>query len=254
MLRPGVWQPLPAPGEAQVYRRRSDGVLALLAGGGRRRTEASLNWLLEQHPPEAIVAVGFAGGCTDSMDVGDLLLATQTYSLKGSPFDWEEGSLDEGIPADAPLLERARDAVEIIGVDFVAGTSVTASGLVRTPGLARWLGDTYGVSAVDRESHWVARAARAAGVPFLSVRAIAYTVVETLPEAALGVPDAPSGGRVLPALRYAVRDPRGLWRRMRALKAAMPTAVTSLARPPPEPSPALPASTPATDVGISMEL
>ena len=123
MLRPGVWQPLPAPGEAQVYRRRSDGVLALLAGGGRRRTEASLSWLLEQHPPEAIVAVGFAGGCTDSMDVGDLLLATQTHSLEGSPFDWVEGSLDEGIPADAPLLERARDAVELIGIDFVSASA-----------------------------------------------------------------------------------------------------------------------------------
>ncbi|MDA1256464.1 MAG: hypothetical protein O3C10_01255 [Chloroflexi bacterium] len=227
--RKSPWRQRRAPEGALAYQRRDHAVSALLTGAGRERTERAMKWLIESERPDSILAIGFAGACSSNLDVGDLVLATRLHHIEGSPFDWDSNSLDrasEGddehgeLIADGEMLDRARAAVEMNGIDFMPSSTVTVNSFVRTPGLATWLGTTYGVSAVDRESYWVAAAAAAAGVPCLSIRAIAYAVDETVPRVAAEMPDTPGGGRVGPALRYGVRHPRGLIRYRRAMRTA----------------------------------
>ncbi len=251
-----AWRQRRAPQGALAYQRRDHAVSILLTGAGRDQTERAMTWLLESERPDSILSLGFAGACSANLDVGDLVLATQLHHIEGSPFDWDPDSLDRspGIPeapgtpgtegphgelvADSDMLEQARAAVEMNGIDFMPSPTLTVNSLVRTAGLAAWLGQTYNVSAVDRESYWVAAAAAAAGVPCLSVRAIAYTVNETLPQVASRLPDTPSGGRFGPVLRHGVRHPRELWRQLRALRTArnalatLAGVLTSAERPP----------------------
>ena len=72
----------------------------------------------------------------------------------------------------------------------------------------------------------VSTAAASAGVPCLSVRSIAYSVNETLPEIAAQLPDTPSGGRFAPVLRHGARHPRDVWRYIRALRTARNAVAT----------------------------
>lgn len=237
VLRLRAWRQRRAPEGALAYQRRDHAVSALLTGAGRDQTERAMAWLLESQRPDSILALGFAGACTANLDIGDMVLATRLHHIEGNPFDWDSDSLDQ-TPADTlsdpssrqgehgelfpdpDMLEQARAAVEMNGIDFMPSPILTVNSLVRTSGLATWLGETYNVSAVDRESYWVAAAAAEAGVPCLSVRAIAYTVDQTLPRAASDLPDTPSGGRIGPVLRHGVRHPRSLWRHVRALRTA----------------------------------
>ncbi|MCH7907701.1 MAG: hypothetical protein IIC29_00975 [Chloroflexi bacterium] len=245
VIRLRAWRQRRAPEGALAYQRRDHAVSALLTGAGRDQTERAMAWLLESERPEAILAIGFAGACSTNLNVGDLVLATRLHHIEGSPFDWDSDSLDQTpgsavsdppseqsalgeLAPDPDMLDQARAAVEMNGIDFMPSPILTVNSLVRTSGLAAWLGETYGVSAVDRESYWVAAAAAAAGVPCLSVRAIVYAADETLPRVASELPDTPSGGRFGPLLRHGVRHPRDLWRHMRALRTAR-TAVATFA-------------------------
>ncbi|MDP6824455.1 MAG: hypothetical protein QF554_14305 [Dehalococcoidia bacterium] len=231
----GVWRQRRAPQGALAYQRRDHTVSAILTGAGRDQTEQAMSWLLEYEKPDSILSLGFAGACTPNLDVGDLVLATQLHHIEGSPFDWDPDSLartdgvaessqaavmNEELEADSGLLDEARAAVEMNGIDFMPSPTLTVDSLVRTAGLSAWLGETFGVSAVDRESYWVAAAAAKAGVPCLSVRSIAYGVNETLPEIASRFPDTPTGGRLGPVLRYGALHPRETWRYMRSLRTA----------------------------------
>lgn len=246
VLRIGAWRPWSrrsesawrqrrAPEGALAYQRRDHSVSAILTGAGRARTERAMDWLLESEKPDSILSVGFAGACSPNLDIGDLVLATKLHQIDGSPFDWDPESLgpadpdpdsansaesDRVLVADSGLLERARSAVEMHGIDFMPAPTLTVDSLVRTAGLSAWLGETYGVSAVDRESYWVAAAAASAGVPCLSVRSIAYRVDETLPELATRFPDTPTGGRFGPVVRHSVMHPREVWRYTKALRTA----------------------------------
>ena len=240
----GVWRQRRAPEGALAYQRRDHSVSMILTGAGRAQTEKAMAWLLETERPDSILSLGFAGACTPNLDIGDLVLATRLNHIEGSPFDWDPESLNptdlqsggsqldvthEEILADAKMLDMVRGAVEINGIDFMPSTTLTVNSLVRTTGLSEWLGETYGISAVDRESYWVAAAAGRAGVPCLSVRAIVYGVDETLPEIASRLPDTPSGGRLGPIFKYGVRHPRKMWRYMRAVRSARNAVATLMA-------------------------
>jgi nucleoside phosphorylase len=248
-----AWRQRRAPEGALAYQRRDHTVSAILTGAGRAQTERAMSWLMENERPDSILSIGFAGACTPNLDVGDLVLATRLHHIGGSPFDWDLESLspnspdsptspnfkdskDDGVRsapkihdelvADADMLEKARTAVEMNGIDFTPAPTLTVDSLVRTSGLSAWLGEAYGVAAVDRESYWVAAAAASAGVPCLSVRSIAYGVNETLPEMASRLPDTPSGGRFGPVFRHGTRHPRTMWRHMSDLRTARNAVAT----------------------------
>ena len=237
----GAWRQRRAPEGALAYQRRDHSVSMILTGAGRAQTEKAMAWLLETERPDSILSLGFAGACTPNLDIGDLVLATRLNHIEGSPFDWDPESLNpidpqsggsqldvrhEELLADGKMLDLARSAVEINGIDFMPSPTLTVNSLVRTSGLSAWLGETYGVSAVDRESYWVAAAAARAGVPCLSVRSIVYGVDETLPEVVSRLPDTPYGGRFGLIFKYGVRHPREMWRYMRAVRSARNAVAT----------------------------
>ena len=237
----GAWRQRRAPEGALAYQRRDHSVSMILTGAGRAQTERAMTWLLGTERPDSILSIGFAGACTPNLDVGDLVLATRLHHIEGSPFDWDPESLNptdpqsggsqsdarrEELVADAEMLEIARSAVEMNGIDFMPSPTLTVDSLVRTSGLSAWLGETYGVSAVDRESYWVAAAAARAGVPCLNVRSIAYGVDETLPEVVSRLPDTPSGGRFGPIFKHGVRHPREMWHYMHAVRSARNAVAT----------------------------
>lgn len=214
LLRAGQFSAEQGPGEALLYRGEIvPGVptLILVSGVGHSRAEETTGWLVRQHRPDLVIGVGFAGATHDSLDTGTVVIATTVSLIEGTPLDWSAGAEVQTFESDPAFAAVARMAVEVDGIDFVQGPSITVPIVARSPGMKKWLGARFGVYSVDLESYWVARASIAAGMPFLGVRVIVDSTNMTLPSLVTEIPGTPSGGRMGKALKYAARDPRRIF-------------------------------------------
>lgn len=120
-----------------------------------------------------LVSFGIAGGLDPEIAPGGLVLADAVITPDGkriaSDPDWRERLLalvDEGYP---------------LRLAPVAGSNVP----LRSAAAKRALREATGAAAADMESHAVARAASAAGLPFLSLRAVADPAGRAIPSCAL---------------------------------------------------------------------
>lgn len=117
-----------------------------------------------------LVSFGVAGGLAPGGQPGTLLVPDRVITLQGESYatdsGWRRRLLDGLNPVSPPLQEG------IVGIDHPADS------VKRKQQLRRQTGGC----AVDTESHAVARAAVAADVPFLVVRAIADPWHRDVPE------------------------------------------------------------------------
>ena len=159
---PGVLCGLEA--EAVIARQFLGGVS--VSGGRPARAEAGAQELLAQGV-SGLVSFGIAGGLDPSLKTGDLVIADQIIlpggdRLKSDP-DWVT-SLRKALP-------RAH-AGAIAGADKIIARVDDKADLFRS---------TQALS-VDMESHIAARAASAAGKPFIALRVIADPADFALPD------------------------------------------------------------------------
>ena len=183
--------------------------LALGVGGGARRA-------VVDEQPRLVVSCGFSGALDPALAPGDLVLATAVRDETGDELA-------------APPLIRQRAAETLGGLRYFEGelvcTTAVAATEVEKLALAR-----PGALAVDMESYPVARAAAAAGIPWLAIRAIVDPLRSSLP----AFTRDPAGGYVGPAMKYALSGPRAaadlvrLATRARAAAAALEVALHRL--------------------------
>jgi nucleoside phosphorylase len=228
ILRTGGYFPIEAPHPFMAFRSRGQTGLSravdtvvVLTGTGRERATKATQWALSEFSPEAVMSIGFGGGTREALQPGDLVLGTELYRLDGSPFYWDSNQLGAPLRPDRGLLGRARNAVEIAGIDFELGPIINLPTIAKTAGMKRWLGKSLGASAVDMESFMVCEVAQDNETPFVAVRAIVDTVDQDLPELVLQVDQGPNGGRVVPALKYLARHPFEISSLTRLAKAAV---------------------------------
>lgn len=141
-----------------------------------------------------LVSYGIAGALAPGLKAGQLLLPEAVTGISGDRFP-VDGAWHR---AASGLLETLNPMTGAIAWSDEAVSSVEGKATLRSRTAA--LG-------VDMESHWIAAADRAAGIPFLVIRAIADEADQTLPPAAL-VGVTPSGDTDLMAVLASVaRNP-----------------------------------------------
>jgi len=163
---------------------------------------------LQAEQPALVVSCGFCGALSPALRAGDLVLAT---AVRGA----------DGERLQAPDLPIASVIPQALRGEIACPERVLA-----TPEEKRALGAS-GALAVDLESAQVARAAAAAGVPWLALRAVVDDARTSLPEFAR----EPRTSFVWPALRHALRGPgavRQLWQLGRAERAAAASLYVAL--------------------------
>ena len=141
-----------------------------------------------------LISYGIAGALAPGLKAGQLLLPEAVTGISGDRFPvdkiWHR--------AAAGLLETLNPMTGLIAWSDEAVSSVEGKAMLRSRTAAL---------AVDMESHWIAAAARAAGIPFLVIRAIADEADQILPPAAL-VGVTPSGDtNLIAVLASVVRYP-----------------------------------------------
>lgn len=133
--------------------------IALHLGGMGAAAAADAGAAAAARSPRGLIAVGFCGALDPALRVGDVVAAERVVDERTG----------EGFAADPGLLAAAPGR---------RGVLVSARRIARTPGDRALLrGD-----AVDLESASLARAAAAAGVPFLALRAVTDTTRHRLPD------------------------------------------------------------------------
>jgi len=195
--------------EAKIARRA--GFPVVVGAGDHRRTVA----LVERAVAAAncLVSFGIAGGLAPGLRPGDVILSAEVI---GEDRRWKTApKLSEQI-ADLARQIGAREG-PVLGARTILATEADKARAWRETGAL----------AIDLESAIVARAAEAAGIPFLVLRAIADTATRALPPAALiplSADGTPALARVLAAV---LRRPRqigalvGLARETRRALAAL---------------------------------
>jgi adenosylhomocysteine nucleosidase len=209
------------------------GLLALSGMGQAAAREAAAR-LVAQFHPDLLISLGFGGALNPGLQPGDLVL--------GESF----GRYDPETQVFAlvtPAPEAPRPLPELVGVLAGAGVPVYLGSLISTPWIIHKAGQGGGLRhlpapVLDLESAALAELARAAGLPFLGIRAITDTAAEEIPDFLAPAKLEPGPVGVLDALGWLAADPRRLpdllrlWRRSRLaadrLAAALPTLLPLL--------------------------
>ncbi|GAB4516673.1 MAG: purine phosphorylase [Amphiplicatus sp.] len=174
--------------EAAVIRAAAprQAVRIAVSGASAARAESQATRLCREGAA-AILSVGISGGLSPALRPGDLLLGECVRTRAGEEFDASRNLL-AAVELESPAVAMQRATV--FGADEIVA-SVSEK---------RRLFDRFGAAAVDMESHGAARAARAAGAPFLAIRAIADPADRALPAAALNAVTPDGGTRTISVL------------------------------------------------------
>jgi nucleoside phosphorylase len=133
-----------------------------ICGMGTENARREVEELLDQGV-EFLVLVGFCGGLTDELSVGDLVIDTQ--------------SSDEAFVDDLRRIARSSQ------ISCHLGKIHTSPGIVTAPREKLQIGISSGAIAVDMEGAAVFEACRARNIQFRSFRVVSDTLRQRLPGA-----------------------------------------------------------------------
>ena len=181
MTRLGIVAALPAEAKCLVDRQDDNRDLATapllqlhqhvilkVSGMGPEFAQSAATDLIE-HGATALLSWGCAGALSVDMQPGALLLPQAVITADGQPIRTDQAWR-------ARLAQTVSNAVSVH--DGILAESRT---ILFDPAQKHTLHQAHGAVATDMESAAVGRAARAAGIPFLAVRAVADTAADSLP-------------------------------------------------------------------------
>ncbi|PKB79200.1 MAG: hypothetical protein BZY88_14570 [SAR202 cluster bacterium Io17-Chloro-G9] len=186
--------------------------------------------------PQAVLLCGFAGAVDPSVNTGDLIVSSRYCREKTNSIHDDHGlvagcldGLDypDHFEPDPDLFQAACEAAQGSAhrstPNLFLNPSLTVSGLIGSSSAKQAIWDRYHVSSVNMEDYWAAAAAKKAGVPFVSVRAVLDVAHQGLPDYLSSISHPGSG-----ALRSTIMRP---WRipTLLTLASQMSRAQNSLA-------------------------
>jgi adenosylhomocysteine nucleosidase len=176
--------------EARCLRAIAGRVVCSGADAGRARGESERL----AGEVEGLVSFGLAGALAPDLRAGELLLPGEVIAPDG-----------RRIATDPAWRARLAGLADGRSDPLLGSDALIESAAVKTA-----LHRASGALALDMESHAVALAARAAGLPFVVIRAIADPADRALPAAARVALDAEGRVRMLAVLAGLLRRPRDL--------------------------------------------
>jgi hopanoid-associated phosphorylase len=179
--------------------------LRVVSGGGRAAvTRRKVDDLIAQGA-RGLISFGIGGGLDPALRTGDLVVSATVVDADGRHY------------AGSPVwLERALNLLP----SSAAGHVYASDHIVETTADKYRLFSRHGALLADMESHHMARAAEAHGLPFLVIRAVSDTAQETLPAGLSAGVDDDGGTLILPVLAGLITGRLGLAAVMQAGRSA----------------------------------
>jgi nucleoside phosphorylase len=139
--------------------RHGKSIALLHTGVGQKICEQRVGPFLRAQSFSCLISAGFAGGLSNNLSVGQLLVA-ENFSSRD-------------------FLERTRNLLAQHHAQF--GTLHTAATMIDKAGQRAALAVETGAVAVDMETEFIARGCAQLGIPFLSLRVISDTPLQPFP-------------------------------------------------------------------------
>jgi adenosylhomocysteine nucleosidase len=171
------------------------GMRAAAGGGDAARTAAAITALIGEGA-SGLVSFGICGGLDPAIASGAVVLPHRIQSETG-----------DGYPVDGKWHASLAEALHLTRMAPVTGQLLGSTAIVDTPARKAALFGVSGAVAVDLESHLVAQAAHAAGIPFVVLRSVADAAGHGLPPAVLVGLNAAGRPALGPVLVSIMRHP-----------------------------------------------
>lgn len=197
-----------APKDFIAFRPLAENLpVIVLSGSGSERASRATLWAIEKFAPEAIISFGFCGATKGDSISGDIIIASRVTDLPGTPFEWSIGDSTNSLDPDRTMLLAARTAVEVGGLDYYNGMIVTVSQVATTSGTKRWLGEAFNATAVDTESHAIAKIATEKDIPWIVVASVLDDSEFDVPKIVNRTGFGPTERGFMAYLKYVVKTP-----------------------------------------------
>ena len=133
--------------------------------------------MIEKFGAEMLLFTGVAGAVNPSLNVGDLVAATQLcqHDLDITAFGHPHGYVPEGkvyVEPSRELLHIARKVADEKGIPLKGGVIATGDQFIADTARKEWIGKTFDADALEMEGAAVAVVCDALNVPFFVLRAI----------------------------------------------------------------------------------
>jgi adenosylhomocysteine nucleosidase len=164
-----------------IYTGLLDGVDVVLLQSGIGKVNASVSTalMLQQFSPDCIINTGSAGGCDESLDVGDIVVSSELihHDVDVTAFGYELGQMARmpvSYKPDELLASIAKQCIEsVVGAKTVRGLIATGDTFVSSADKVNAIKTAFpSVKAVEMEAAAIAQTCFLFDTPFLVVRAL----------------------------------------------------------------------------------
>lgn len=155
---------------------KNQDVVVMATGVGKVKTAASLQYMLDHFPIEAVVFTGAAGAVNPEVKAGDIVISQKVVQ---HDFDLDGKGIVEGmkipwLEANRGLIDLAVRASHELGFEekLHLGRILTGDQAVIDSKKRKWLWDTFQGDCVEMEGVAVASVCFQNSIPFVIIRAI----------------------------------------------------------------------------------
>ncbi|MDD6070570.1 MAG: 5'-methylthioadenosine/adenosylhomocysteine nucleosidase [Clostridiales bacterium] len=155
-------------------------VVVVRSGIGKVNAAMCAQILIDEYHVDAIINTGIAGSLNASIDIGDIVLSTDTleHDMDAVAFGYPVGQIPRmdtlSFEADAKLRAVAKAACEKVNpeVKVFEGRVVSGDQFISDKAKKKWLVENFAGYCTEMEGAAIAHAAYLNNVPFLIIRAI----------------------------------------------------------------------------------
>lgn len=157
--------------------------VVVMCGIGKVAAAICAQAMIDTFHPDAIINTGVAGGLEASLEVGDIVVATDAVQhdfdltafgyTKGYMPAWgKDNDRPSGYPTSPELVEKLSKAATLTGAHFVAGRIASGDMFVSSNELKKTLIGDFSASAAEMEGAAIAQVAYQNSLPCAILRAI----------------------------------------------------------------------------------
>lgn len=153
---------------------------------GKVNAAVGTTLLLDKFLPDYLINTGVAGGFSDAVEIGDVVISSEVrhYDADATAFEYEIGQIPQMPPAyhaNDTLIKLAHQiCLSDSGITIHCGTILSGDSFIHTPKQIRYIGEKFpNVMAVEMEGAAIAQTAFLFDVPFILIRSISDKVRES---------------------------------------------------------------------------